>query len=538
LARQMKRAKGVSANTAPSSPTINQESKRMTAAEAREFFNQHSEEIMGINFEKAEQGLKLLTDLQKTTTKTTNAFTKENIISYLKNVGSNEARLRNLSWYLFYRSQLYRRLIIYNATMFNLDARSVIPNYSLVEDNNADDIMASYYETLVAIDNMALRREMYKVFVTCFVQDVFYGVHFYDDTGFFIMPLPADYCQIKGKYMKGTYCFAMRMDYFTGTNEYMLELLGEPFESMYREYQKDTMNGRWQIVPEEYSCCLKYSSEDWQLHILPFIGLLPDLIQLEDVKDIQAIADAQAIYKLIWVELETITGSKNIDDWKVDPELVIKYFNRMLNEALPSYTSAAIVPGKLQTINFDDNDTNDVNRVSNAVKNVLNSGGGGQVLNSTELTGTTEVETALKVDTEFAIASLLPQTEAYVNTFLFYSVSNPSKVKFFHVSIYTQDELKESLMTAAQYSLPTKLAYNTLNGFSELDTLALNYLENDVLGLQDKFIYPLNSSFTSNGDAVANGDTDPVTGGRPSKDAKDLTDDGEASREKRETARG
>ena len=119
-----------------------------------------------------------------------------------------------------------------------------------------------------------------------------------------------------------------------------------------------------------------------------------------------------------------------------------------------------------------------------------------------------------------------------------YHVFNPSKVKFFHVSIYTQDDLKESLLQAAQYSLPTKLAYNTLNGFSELDTLALNYLENDVLGLQDKFIYPLNSSFTSNSDNVSNGNTDPVTGGRPLSDNTDLTDDGEASRTKRETSKG
>ena len=116
MARQMKRTKGASVNNTASSEVNN---KRMTASEAREFFNQHSDDLMKINFEKAEQGLKLLTDLQKTTTKTTNAFTKENVISFLKNVGSNESRLRNLSWYLLYRSQLYRRLIIYNASMFN-----------------------------------------------------------------------------------------------------------------------------------------------------------------------------------------------------------------------------------------------------------------------------------------------------------------------------------------------------------------------------------------------------------------------------------
>lgn len=509
--------------------------KKMTASEAKEFYEKNPSLFTSINYDKAEKGFKLLTDKQRVYTKTTNTYTKENIISYLRNISGNEANMRNLSWYLMYRSQLYRRIIIYYASMFDLNARSVIPQYNLIKDNDSNKILKSYYDTLVTLDNMALQREFFKVYLTCFLQDVFYGVVFYDDTGCFIMPLPADYCRIIGKYMQGNYAFAMRMDYFTGTNNYLLELYGEPFISMYREYERDTINNRWQQIPQKYSCCLKYSIEDWQVHILPFMGLLMDLLQLEDVKDIQAIADEQAIYKLIWLEMETLTGTKSIDDWKIDPSLTIKYFNRMVEEALPDYTSAAIVPGKLQFINFDDNDVNDVNRVSNATKNVLNSGGGGQVLNSTELSGTTEVLTALKVDTEFAISSLLPQTEAFVNTFLSFYVSNPSKVKFFEVSVYTKNDLKEDLLQSAQYGLPTKLAYNTLNGFSELETLSLNHLEEDILGLHDIFKYPLSSSFTTNNDTEG---TDPVTGGRPTSDSGDLTDDGEASREKRDKARG
>ena len=49
-----------------------------------------------------------------------------------------------------------------------------------------------------------------------------------------------------------------------------------------------------------------------------------------DLDDLQAIADQQDIYKMIWLELETITGSDNVDDWKITPDIVIEYFNHKL----------------------------------------------------------------------------------------------------------------------------------------------------------------------------------------------------------------
>ena len=85
--------------------------------------------------------------------------------------------------------------------------------------------------------------------------------------------------------------------------------------------------------------------------------------------DLQAIADAQDIYKMIWLELETITGSEDPDDWKVNPDIVIEYFNRMINECLPDYTSAAIVPGKLDQISFNNDKSNRYEQNSKSYRN-------------------------------------------------------------------------------------------------------------------------------------------------------------------------
>ena len=501
--------------------------KQHTTEEIRKWYEKHKKHIE--NYASQEQAAKLLRNVSKTSTKTITAFDKDTLRNYLRNIGSNEKNLRSLSRYLYYRSQAYYRLIMYNANMFCLDARSVIPAYDLTKNNNAKQMLKSYFDTLFTVDRLNLQYEMLKAYVTCFREDVFYGCVYYDETSMFILPLDPDYCKINGIYQTGDFSFAMDMSYFRSRQE-LLEYLGEPFDAMYRAYEADTTAGKWQPMPDEYCICLKARAEDWETVVPPYSGLFNSLINLLDLEDIQAIADEQQIYKMIWLEMETLQGSDTPDDWKVDPSIMIEYFNKMCEEAIPGYTTAAIIPGKLNQISFNNDTAADTNKVSTATETVFNTAGGAQILNSSTIDGSTGFNAAIKADTEFAISMLLPQTQAWVNRFLSYHVSNPAKVKFFEISVYTKDEFKNSLMTDAQYGLPVKLALNSLNGFSELDTMALNFLEEECLQITDKF-KPLQSSHTQNGE-------DKEESGAPTKSDGEISDDGEASRDKRDRSKG
>lgn len=500
---------------------LNTENK--TANEIKEWYEKNI-----LNYQKGENALKNLRDATKSKRYTTlNSFNKESLREYLKNISSNEKNLRNLSRYLYYRSQVYYRLIAYNANMFCLNARTVIPNYSLVKDNDKEKMLKSYNDTLDALDKMGLQYEFLKVYMTCFREDVFYGVYYFtpdsdNATSFFILPLDPDYCKINGVYSTSDFSFCMDMSYFKSRQE-LLEYWGEPFQSMWNQYQNDGV--RYQQVPPEYAICLKAHAEDWETVVPVFAGLLNSIISLIDQEDIAAIADEQSIYKMIWMELETLSGSKEPNDWKVDPSLALPYWNRMVNEALPDYISSAIVPGKINQISFPDNQDTEVNRVENATKTVLNTSGGSQILNSSTISGSTAFNAAVKSDTEFAISMLLPQTQAIVNRILSLYVKNPSRVKFFEVSSYTKDEFKASILKDNEYGLAPKLLVNCLNGFSEKETLALNFLENEVLQLH---FTPVQSAHTT-----SNKDS----GGQTKSDTE-ISDSGEASRDKRDKAKG
>ena len=493
--------------------------KQPTAAERKQYMEKLQQQEFAKK--KASDAFKQVRDVTKTTRQTTiSSYNKESVIRYLQNINSYEKELRNLSRYLFYRCQVYFRLIMYNATMFDLNARYVVPSYDPTKENDKDKILKSYYETLQVLDRMDLQHQMLMPLINNFIEDVFFGCCWIDETGMFILKIPPEYCKISGQYFTGDYSFYVDMSNYKKYED-VIEFLGEPLTSMYRAYGGNNKN-KWQIMPDEYALCTKTRIESWETIVPIYSGLFIDLIGLLDLVDIQAVANDQQIYKLITATIPSLKNATDPDQFSVDVDFCVQYYQKLV-ESLPPYIGAAITPIPLDTISFSDDQASDTTKVQKATKELLNTSGGAQVLNSTTLSNSEGVRSANRVDTAFAISSLLGQIQGWVNRILSYHVSNPAKVKFFNVSIHTKDVLKESMQKDMQYGFPNVIALNSLNGFSEMDTLALNYLETDVLNLKDKF-KPLTS---------ANTVSSKESGGQEKSDLE-ITQDGEDSREKRD----
>lgn len=494
-------------------------SRQPTAAERKEYMNKIEMEQM--RFAKSQQAFKQIRDVTKSVRQTTlSSYSKENVITYLQNIDSYEKELRGLSRYLFYRSQVYFRLIMYNATMFDLNARYVVPTYDPTQDNDKESVLKSYYETLKVLDTMDLKRSLLPMLINNFIEDVFYGCCWIDETGIFILKIPPDYCKISGQYFTGDFAFYVDMSQYKRYED-VIDFLGEPLTSMYRAYGGNNKN-KWQPMPDEYSLCTKARVENWESVVPVYSGLFIDLIGLLNLGDIQAITDEQQIYKLITATIPTLKSATDPDAWAVNINLAVDYYNKMV-ATLPDYIGAAITPIPLDTISFSDDQASDTTKVQKATKEVLNTSGGAQILDSSNISGGEALRLSCRSDTELALSSLLGQIQGWVNRMLSYQISNPAKVKFFEVSTYTKDAFKESMQKDLQYGFPNILAINTLNGFNEMDTLALNFLEQDVLGLTNKF-KPLTSAAT-----VSNKE-----GGAPTKSDTEISDSGADSRDKRD----
>jgi len=447
-------------------------------------------------FAESKQAFKQVRDVTKTVRQTTiSSYSKDDVIRYLQNIDSYESELRGLSRYLFYRSQVYFRLIMYNATMFDLNSRYVVPTYNPIEDNDKEAILKDYYETLQVLDRMDLQNSLLPMLINNFIEDVYYGCCWIDETGIFILKIPPEYCRISGKYFTGDFSFSVDMSNYKKFED-ILDFLGEPLSSMYKAYGGDSKN-KWQPMPDEYALCTKSRMESWETIVPIYSGLFIDLIGLLNLADVQAVADEQQIYKLITATIPTLSGATDPDAWSVNIDLAVDYYNKMV-ESLPDYVGAAITPIPLGTISFSDDQSTDTTKVQKATKEVLNTSGGAQILNSSTISGAEAFRSATRADTEFAISALLGQIQGWTNRMLGYQVSNPAKVKFFEVSAYTKDAFKESLQKDLQYDATKILAINALNGISELDTLSLAFLGNDILDLPNRFKILTSANTVSN----------------------------------------
>ena len=458
----------------------------------------------------------------KLPTVTQRVYSKEDLRTYMENPSRNVKNLRNLSRFLRNRSQVYRKIINDNATMIDTHCRTVIPNIDLNKKATSGQdkkMIKSFYETCDFVEKMNLPSEMLKAYLECWTCDVFFGAYYYyKDEGGIMIPLDPDYCQIVGVYPTGDFVFAFDLSYFRNRQE-ELELLGEPFTGMHRKYQSNTTENRWQIMPDEYACCFKVNIEDYLTPIPPYVSLFDSIVNLEDLKEIMAIADEEQIYKLITFRMKTLTNSKTVDDFEVDPATATEYYNKVV-ETLPDYVSAILTPLEVDTINFDKDQATDVNKVTNASKNILKTSGHSALADPS---GTTATIAALKCDEDYAISSLLPQTEGWVNRMLKCHLSNPCKVKFLEVTKFTKDAFKESLIKDLNYGLPLIMTLGALNGYSETDLISMARM-NDSLGIRDLF-KPFQTAATQSGKD---------NGGRPENDIP--TDESESSQDKRDSS--
>lgn len=502
--------------------------KQPTAAEMRDWYTKHKSTIE--NFEKAQNSLLQMVDPTKSNNKTFSTFSKDRLRTYMKNPASNYKNLRNLSKFLYYVSQAYRRLVHYYANMPDLRYRSIIPRIDLNKGFDAKNDIESYYNTLMFMDELPLGAEFHKLLVKAWVEDASFGVGYFTDKGngrydMFILPLPSDYCVITGLYPDGSIAFDFDMTYFN-SNQDLIEWWGEPWTTMWKEYQKDTRNNRYQPVPDDVAVALKVNLDTPDEILMPFMGMFSSLISLNDLVEISAIADEQEIYKLIGITIPLLS-SDNPDDFAVDPETAINYYNKFVDD-LPDYTNAALLPGlDMKEISFDSNKVDDVSKVEKATKEVFNTAGGGQVLHNVNISGTTGLNLAMKTDELQALKPLLSEIEAIVNRLLSYQLNNAAKVKFLEVTRYTSEEYKDSLIKSMNYGLPFAMTIGSLSGYSESDLIAMANV-NNALGIEELFKPMATASTRSAADTV----------GAPTKSDTDLTDDGEASRDKRDASNG
>ena len=259
---------------------------------------EEEEKIRKERFQIAVDALKNLQNPNSNNTVTLNQSKRDEIRTFLQSPASNETNLRNAARYLYYRSQIFFRIINWYADMWCLQCRKVIPDYSFTKNNKNNTILKNYENTLNTLDLFNIQSTVHDALIHCYLEDVCYSIFFHDDTGAFFYILDASECKVDSRYMTNDFGFSVDMSKWQSSKrQEIIEFLGEPLKSMYDEYKKT--NNKYVHMPDEYAACFKFRSETPTLVIPPFATLLQELAGLNDLEDIQAVLDKQSIFKLI-----------------------------------------------------------------------------------------------------------------------------------------------------------------------------------------------------------------------------------------------
>lgn len=467
-----------------------------------------------------------LFDPEKLPTITTSTYNRELLRQYLKNpaTDANNKSLRKLSAYLYTVSYVYRRMVNFKAHQINCKTWSAYPIVSMVEENDEEAILKEYERTVSIVRAMRMETQIFKIMLEAWKSGCAYGYLYGDpekDGEFYIHLLDNDYCKVScASYDGGVLGFVYDMSSFNGKEE-NLEFYDKEFDKLYREYQRD--NIRWKQLPLEKTICIKIDPDNLNYSIPPLSGLLEQIIALTDLQAAQNEIDALQNYKMVWGKLDTISGTKSPNDFEVDLDLALAFMNK-INAALPDNVGYGLSPLDLNTIEFKDNDASDSNVLSKAYSNVIEANGS-IILNSNRITNSTSFKLAMMAECQDAMA---PTTQ--INAWLKFYLKNVHKVEdivveFNDTSPYFLDDEIEKYTKLAGMSLPIKTQLASMLKVNPQAQYGYDFLERQLLGLgTERWINPLVSSNTQSANSSD-------TGGAPTKDDGELSDEGQATRD-------
>ena len=446
-------------------------------------------------------------------------YSKDEITSFLKNPYTNEKNLRAAVTYLYGASSHFRRLVQYFTSL--TDLTYVVSPYRIdTSTANKATIRRNYRRVLNLLASMDVKNQFERILTVCLREDTFYGTIWESGDSTIIQQLPSDYCAvavIEDNVLNVSFDFS----YFN-SNAANLPLYPEEFRIKYELYQKDRTNMRWQELDSPNSFAIKCNKDILNYAMPPFAGILREIYDIEDYKQLKLTKTELENYAMLVMTL----GIDADGNWQMDLDKA-KEFYRNLDEVVPEEIGTVLSPMPINKISFERTHAGESNTIAEAEQNLFTAAGVSSLLFNNEKASSNALLLSIRADQALTF-SIVKSIECMVNRFIHrHGFGKYFKVTFLDCSPFNRKEVGDGYLKACQYGLPMVSYYCASQGLLQDEMDCMNFLEDEVLGIKQRFT-PLKSSSTQSSDSLA-GEV-----GRPQSDIGELTDAGEQSREEDE----
>lgn len=446
-----------------------------------------------------------------------NLYSKDKITEFLKNPYINEKAIRNAVIYIYGASSHFRRLIQYFSSLSDLSY--IVSPYKIdTASTNAKSVKRNYYKVLNLLSSLDIKNQFSKVLTVCLREDVFYGTMWVTPNSVIIQQLPSDYCTIsviEDNVLNVSFDFS----YFDSNSKY-LETYPDEFKTKYELYKKDRTGMKWQELASPTSFAVKCNNDILNYAIPPFAGLLREVYDIEDYKQLKLTKTelenyAMLVMKLPWDKEE---------GWGLYLDQAKEFWHN-LDNVLPEEVGSVLTPMPIDKISFERSTTGDANTVSDAEQNLFSAAGVSSLLFNNEKASANALSLSIKADQAMTFG-IVKSIEGVLNRFIHaQSFGKNFKITFLDCSPFNRKELGDGYIKACQFGLPMVSYYCASQGLDPSEMDCMNFLEDEVLDIKNRFT-PLKSSSTQSSDSTSSG-----TVGRTEKDADELSEAGEQTRE-------
>lgn len=444
-------------------------------------------------------------------------YTKDDITTYLSDPYKYEKQLREAVTYIYSASPHFRRLIQYFTALSDL-SYVVSPCNIDPAHANKNTLSRNYRKVLNTISSMNIRTQIPKILTVCLREDTFYGTMWVFGDNITIQQLPSEFCAIstvEGNVPNVSFNFS----YFE-SRENLLDYYPPEFKNKYENVYKQNRTSKWIELDSPTSFAIKCNSDILGYSTPPFAGILREIYDIEDYKQLKLTKTALENYAMIVMTLPLTKDG----DWGIDLDKARDFWQN-LDAVLPEEIGSILSPMDIHKVSFERSNTGDVDTISDSEQNLFTAAGVSSLLFNNEKASSNALLLSIKADQAITYG-IVKCVEDAINRFIqSQSYGKNFKITFLDVSPYNRKEAGEAYLKACTYGLPMVTYFCASQGLCQAEMDSMNYLEDTILEIRKKFV-PLQSSSTqSTKTALGN------EGGAPEKDIGALSDSGEATRE-------
>lgn len=294
-------------------------------------------------------------------------YTKDQINTYLQDPYKYQKQLRAAAVYIYGASSHFRRLVQYFVSLTDLSY--VVAPYNIDPATaKVDSLNKNYRKVLHAMSAFNVKSQCSTIITTCMREDTYYGTMWETPDNVILQNLPADFCDI-ATIEDGVFNVTFDFSYFDSRQE-LLEFYPKEFQTKFNIYTGDRAGSKFQELEAPTSFAIKCNSDILDYSLPPFAGVLREIYDIEDYKQLKLTKTTLENYAMVVMTL----GMNQDGEWLMDLPKAKEFWGN-LDAVLPEEIGSVLSPMPVEKISFEKANTGNTDTIVEAEQNMFTCAG-------------------------------------------------------------------------------------------------------------------------------------------------------------------